>query len=67
MSVVRFCVAWVFFGIGHAIYIAFDRCLPWGMSWPVYRTYNGCMTLSGDLQGAGVGPWTYPTTTEKVT
>lgn len=65
----RAAAAWVFFGMGHAVYVVFDRWLPWGMVWPIYRTYGGLMSLSGWAQGNGAGPWTYvlPDATEKVT
>jgi len=53
----RYLAAYAAYGTGYAVYVVFEKCLPWGMPWPIYQTYNRIMNLSDDLQGTGPGPW----------
>jgi len=50
-------IAWVLYGIGHAIWWCFDRRWCGGMHWPIYRIYDTCMGWSDSVQGSGPGPW----------
>lgn len=59
---VRSWLAWALFGVGHLMWLVFDRWLPWGMPWPIYQAYNRIMGWSDIVQGAGPhGPWSAET------
>lgn len=53
----RCALAWMLYGIGHAIWWCFDRKWCGGMRWGTYRAYSTFMLWSDAIQGSGDGPW----------
>lgn len=54
----RWALSWIFYALGCALCVVFDRWTSHGMIEPVYAAYSSLMTLSVRAQGEGPGPWT---------
>lgn len=50
--------SWLFYCMGHLIYLCFDRKWCGGLHWPIYNCYNFFMITSCRIQANGKGPWT---------
>lgn len=58
MNLLRRSLAWMLYGLGHAVWWCLDRDWCGGMGGLIYPIYNRLMTLSVAAQGSGaVGPW----------